>query len=166
MCFLEREVYAFLSTFDKRGERVRGAMLRARIFCLWEGRRNDVRGGQWTGRGWVAGGTCEGLVGKAAQEERRMRDAREREEGYSWGKIGGQLFCLPSGGSRSAAVAALGYRHRREKRCAVAARGGRTQLVEGCGLWPPFQLIQLIYLCESAEREKRMDVCFLLTLYI
>lgn len=41
------------------------------------------------------------------------------------------------GGSRSAAVAALGYGHRREKRCAVAARGGRTQLVEGCGLWPP-----------------------------
>lgn len=24
VCFLEREVYAFLSTFDKRGERVRG----------------------------------------------------------------------------------------------------------------------------------------------
>ena len=37
------------------------------------------------------------------------------------------------------------------------------------GLWPPFQLIQLIYLrylCVGAEREKRMDVCFLLTLYI
>lgn len=33
------------------------------------------------------------------------------------------------------------------------------------GLWP-FQLIQLIYLCGSAEREKWMDVCFLLTLYI
>lgn len=45
MRFLEREVYAFLSTFDKRGERVRGAMLRARIFCLWGGRgkRREVR---------------------------------------------------------------------------------------------------------------------------
>ena len=37
VCFLEREVYAFLSTFDKRGEGSR-RMLRARIFCLWEGR--------------------------------------------------------------------------------------------------------------------------------
>ena len=35
--FLEREVYAFLSTFDKRGERVRGAMLRARIFLFMGG---------------------------------------------------------------------------------------------------------------------------------
>ena len=38
-----------------------------------------------------------------------------------------------------------------------------------CGLRPPFQLIQLIYLrylCVGTEREKRMDVCFLLTLYI
>lgn len=37
VCFLEREVYAFLSTFDKRGERVRGAMLRARIFLFMGG---------------------------------------------------------------------------------------------------------------------------------
>ena len=39
----------------------------------------------------------------------------------------------------------------------------------GGGLWPPSQLIQLIYLrylCGSAEWKKRMDVCFLLTLYI
>ena len=93
-----------------------------------------------------------------------------REEGYSWGKIGGQLLCLPSGGSRSAAIAALGIGTAAEKRRGlrhrvgprpslqrVAARGRRTQLI---------QLIYLRYLCESAEREKRMDVCFLLTLYI
>ena len=66
MRFLEREVYAFLSTFDKRGERVRGAMLRARIFCLWEG-RGRRRGPRAMGR--VVGGTCEELAGKAAQEE-------------------------------------------------------------------------------------------------
>lgn len=71
--FLEREVYAFLSTFDKRGERVRGAMLRARIFLFMGGRR-------WTGRRWVAGSTCEELAGRATQEERRARGAREKRK--------------------------------------------------------------------------------------
>ena len=56
-----------------------------------------------------------------------------------------------------------------------AAKTSRAQLWYGVenpargGPWPPFQLIQLIYLrylCVSAEREKRMDVYFLLTLYI
>lgn len=64
VCFLEREVYTFLSTFDKRGERVRGAMLRARIFCLWEGRRS---------RRWTAAdgpqAAREELAGRATQEE-------------------------------------------------------------------------------------------------
>lgn len=94
MCFLEREVYAFLSTFDKRGERVRGAMLRARIFCLWEGRR-------WTGRRWVAGGTC-GLAGRATQEERRVRAVRKREEScflLFLEERSGPFACSP-GGSR------------------------------------------------------------------
>lgn len=39
VCFLEREVYAFLSTFDKRGERVRGECCGPAFFCLWEGRK-------------------------------------------------------------------------------------------------------------------------------
>ena len=75
---------------------------------------------------------------------------------------------LPSGWKQRqgrATIAALWHRHRREN---VADCGLATQLVKGCGLWL-FQLIQLIhlrYLCESAEREERMDVCFLLTLYI
>lgn len=74
-------------------------------------------------------------------------------------------------GSRSAAIAALGHRRRENGVCADCGTGGvrvETQLVEGCGLWP-FQLIQLIdlrYLCVGTEREERMDVCFLLTLYI
>ena len=79
----------------------------------------------------------------------------ERSEEY--------LFC-PPGGSRgkAAAIAALGYRRRRENNaCADCAEN------PACGgLWPPFQLIYLRYLCGSAEREERMDVCFLLTLYI
>ena len=65
----------------------------------------------------------------------------------------------------------LGYRHRRENdACAGCGTGWSTGRNPACGgLWPPFQLIQLIYLrylCVSAEREERMDVCFLLTLYI
>ena len=99
-----------------------------------------------------------------------MRDMRGK------GKAGSFLFLeedrrafvCPPGGSKGkgATIAALGYRRRREKR--------RAQLWHGTGnpacggLWP-FQLIQLIYLrylCGSAEREERMDVCFLLTLYI
>lgn len=49
----------------------------------------------------------------------------------------------------------------------TAARcGTATQLVEGGGLIQLIQLIYLRYLRGSAEREERMDVCFLLTLYI
>lgn len=70
------------------------------------------------------------------------------------------FYLLDGDSSRRSAV--LGHRHRRGN----AARCGKTQLVEDRGLWPPFQLIQLIYLCRSVKREKRMDVCFLLTLYI
>lgn len=86
-------------------------------------------------------------------------------------KIGRCFLCLlGSDSSRGAAIAALGYRHcRRGKRRAQLRHGVETQLVEDCGLWPPFQLIQLVYLrylYVGTEREKRMDVCFLLTLYI
>ena len=52
-------------------------------------------------------------------------------------------------------------------RARVAARGGKTQLVAARGRRTQLiQLIDLRYLCAGAEREKRMDVCFLLTLYI
>lgn len=40
------------------------------------------------------------------------------------------------GGSRSAAVSALGYRYRRKAVCAQLRHGRKTQLVEGGGLWP------------------------------
>lgn len=80
------------------------------------------------------------------------------------------LYLLGSDNSRSATTAVLGRRRRRENgACAGCGSVWSTGGNPACsGLWP-FQLIQLIdlrYLCESAEREKRMGVCFLLTLYI
>lgn len=162
MCFLEREVYAFLSGFAAQ-------CCGPAFFCLWGGRR----GRRWTGRRWVAGGTCELL---RAERHRRNDTQRRAKQGkravFFFLRKDRRAFAYPPGGSRGrgAAVAALGYRHRRENVAgATAAWCGKTQLVEGCGLWPPFQLIQLIYLrylYGSAEREKWMDVCFLLTLYI
>lgn len=94
--------------------RVRGAMLRARIFCLWEGRRKR-RGRQAADRPQTA---RVGLAGRTIQEERRMRDAREKGRqmfSFSRGKNQEMPF-LPSGGddSRNAAIAVLGRRHRRE----------------------------------------------------
>ena len=90
VCFLEREVYAFLSTFDKRGERVRGAMLRARIFfCLWEGRRRRRDGpaadgpqAARAGRGQsdTGGTTREGCAGK--REDRCFSFSREKTSRY------------------------------------------------------------------------------------
>ena len=109
----------------------------------------------------------EELADKAAQEERHARGVREKGRGLFWGKIGGVFACPPGGGrGRSVAIAALGIGVPPQNVAgAVAALGGNP----ACGgLWP-FQLIQLIhlrYLCGSTEREKRMDVCFLLTLYI
>lgn len=70
MCFLEREVYTFC------GERVRGAMLRARIFFVYgRAAENDVDGGRWTGRVGAADGTRR-IAGRAAREERRVRAVR------------------------------------------------------------------------------------------
>lgn len=163
MCFLEREVYAFLSGF--------AAQCRGPAFFLFMGRpQNDVRGRRWTGRRWVAGSTREWL--RAEQHKRSdTREMRERRGRVVFSFLGEKIrrcfLCLPGGSSRSAAIAALEYRHR-EIACAQLRHGRKTQLVEDCGPWP-FQLIQLIYLrylCGSAEREERMDVCFLLTLYI
>ena len=94
VCFLEREVYAFLSTFDKRGERVRGAMLRARIFFVYRrAAESDVDGGRWTGRRWVAGGT-HGLWTEQHRKNNTRKARGKREDrcfSFSRGKIGGIL---------------------------------------------------------------------------
>lgn len=115
-----------------------------------------------------------GSEGPRAEQHRRNNTREARGKGktdvflFLGEKVGRYfLYLLDGDSSKGAAVAALGYRHRRKTvRAWTAARCGKTQLVEGCGLWPPFQLIDLRYLCGSAEREKRMDVYFLLTLYI
>ena len=73
VCFLEREVYAFLSTFDKRGERVRGAMLRARIF-LFMGSRRRRREGRAMDRPQI--GRRRHVRGTAVEQHRR-NDTRE-----------------------------------------------------------------------------------------
>lgn len=75
-----------------------------------------------------------------------------REEGYSWGKIGGQSLCLPSGGSRSAATAVLGRRRRRENgACAVAARGGNP----ACRGLRPVNPAYPAYIPQIPMRERR-----------
>ena len=120
------------------------------------------------GRGWHVRARGQSDTGEATREE----CARKREKViflFLGGKIGGRLLCPLGGGrDRGAAIAALGHRHCRENvACAGCGTGWKNPA--GGGLWPPSQLIQLIYLrylCVSTEREKRMDVCFLLTLYI
>ena len=162
MRFLEREVYTFC------GKRVRGVMPWARIFLFMEGPQEAT----WTaGDGPAAGSTCEELAGRATRKERHTK-VREKgkKDVFSGERLEGCLLCPLGGGrDRAAAIAALGYRHRREKRRARNC-GSVWNRDPACGGHrPPFQLIQLIYLrylCGSAEREKWMDVCFLLTLYI
>ena len=110
MCFLEREVYAFLSTFDKRGERVRGAMLRARIF---------VYGEAADGPAAMDRGRHVRAVGRATQEERHAKAVREKGKTdvfFFLRKIRRCFLSLLDGdnSSRSAVIAALGYRRRRE----------------------------------------------------
>ena len=87
------------------------------FFVYGRAAEGDVGNRRWTGRGWAAGGTR-----KLWAEQRRRNGAQEarerREEGCfssSRGKIGGIFACSPGGSiGRSAAIAALGYRHRRE----------------------------------------------------
>ena len=102
--------------------------------------------------------------------QRRRSDTREacvrREEGYFGERLEECLLVLQVGVEIGAQLLRPWVQAcRRKTPRAVATLGGNP----ACGgLWP-FQLIQLIhlrYLCGSAEREKRMDVCFLLTLYI
>ena len=159
MRFLEREVYTFC------GKRVRGVMPWARIFLFMGGPQETTWGRRWTGRS-----TCEELAGRAIRKERHAKARGKKGKKEVFRGKDRRAFAYPLGGGRdrAAAIAALGHRHRRENvACAGCGTGWKNPA--GGGLWPPSQLIQLIYLrylCVSTEREKRMDVYFLLTLYI
>ena len=123
MCFLEREVYAFLvSGF--------AAQCRGPAFFLFVGRPQKRCGGRrWTGRGWIVGSAA----GRATQEERHARGVREKGRGLFWGKIGGVFACPPGGGrGRSVAIAALGIGTAENVAGATAARS-----VEKPSLWRP-----------------------------
>lgn len=76
------------------GERVRGAMLRARIFCLWEGRRRR-RGRQATDRP------------QAARELLRAEQHKRSDTRELCGKKGRRLFL---GKDRRAVVLSSGWR--------------------------------------------------------
>ena len=159
MRFLEREVYTFC------GERVRGAMPWARIFFVY-GRAAEASGGP--AADWPRAARAKSLWAEQRGRSDTQRCAKKgRKMFFSGERLEGCLLC-PPGGSRGrvAAIAALGYGP-----AAKTVRAGcGTGWNPACGgLWPPFQLIQLIYLrylCVSTEWEKWMDVCFLLTLYI
>ena len=116
-------------------------------------------------------------AGRAAQEERHERCAEKGKKdvfsfsrGKDWKDVCFALWVETEIGSQRSRPWV--WAPPRKRRARGPQHGVETQLVEGRhlgGLWPPFQLIQLIYLrylCGSTEREKRMDVCFLLTLYI
>lgn len=152
-------------------------MLRARIFCLWEGRRRR-RGRQAIDRPRMGRRRHARMAaGRAAQEERHERCAEKGKKdvfsfsrGKDWKDVCFALWVETEIGSQRSRPWV--WAPPRKRRARGPQHGVETQLVEGRhlgGLWPPFQLIQLIYLrylCGSTEREKRMDVCFLLTLYI
>lgn len=106
MRFLEREVYTFAGS--------RRNAVGPHFFVCGRAAEGDVDSRRWTGRS-----TCEELAGRAIRKERHAK-AREKREKRSFflflgGKIGGRLLCPLGGGrDRVAAIAALGYRHRRE----------------------------------------------------
>lgn len=84
----------FLSEKSTLFERVRGAMLRARIFFVYRrAAESDVDGGRWTGRRWVAGGT-HGLWTEQHRKNNTRKARGKREDrcfSFSRGKIGGIL---------------------------------------------------------------------------
>ena len=135
MRFLEREVYTFC------GERVRGAMPWARVFFVC-GRAagDDVDGRRWTGRRRAAGNTREELRAEQRGRSDTQRCAKKGRKMFFLflGKRSEGCLLCPPGGSRgrSAAIAALGYRHRRENdACAGCGTGWKNpQLVAACGL--------------------------------
>lgn len=123
MCFLEREVYAFC------GERVRGAMLRARVFLFMGGPQKAT----WTAGNRPAAednvGGARMTAGKAIREERHERGVcGKREEGcflFLEEKIRRYfLYLLDGDSSRSVAIAALGYRPSRENVAQLRHRVG------------------------------------------
>ena len=166
MRFLEREVYAFAGS--------RRNAVGPHFFVYGRAAGNDV--GQAMdrprmGRGWYA----RELAGRATRKERRVRAVRGKGRTDVFLFLGkrseGCLLCPPGGSrGRSAAIVALGIGTAAKTSRAGCGSGWSAGGNPACGgLWPPFQLIQLIYLrylCGSVKREERMDVCFLLTLYI
>ena len=70
VCFLEREVYAFLSGFAAQ-------CCGPAFFVCGRAAESNVRGGRRTGRRWIVGGTREELAGRAAQKERHVGRGRK-----------------------------------------------------------------------------------------
>ena len=105
------------------------------FFVCGEAAESNVSGGRLAGRGrqrgWRAN-DCGQSNTRGATRERCVEKGKKVIFLFLEEKIGRCfLYLLGGDSSRSAAIAALGYRHRREKRCAVAALGEKTQLVEG-----------------------------------
>lgn len=128
MCFLEREVYAFC------GERVRGAMLRARIFCLWRAAEDDVRGRRWIGRRWI-GVMRANCCGQSNTGEMTCERCAEKGKTNVFLFLGGKTESSCSVFRVAVAGAQLlrpwGMGSAANVAGAVAARRGKTQLVEG-----------------------------------
>jgi hypothetical protein len=151
--FLEREVYTFC------GERVRGAMLRARIFLFVGGPQGRVVDRPRMGRGQHARACGQSNIRGAA----RKSCAGKREErcffffsGKDWKDVCFALWVETEIGSqRSRPWVWAPPRKRRARNCGSGGVRVETQLVEGCGRRTQLiQLIYLRYLCGSAEREK------------
>lgn len=156
--FLEREVYAFLSGFAAQ-------CCGPAFFVYGKAAEGDVGSGRWTAADWSWAARAKSLRVEQHRKSGAQEARGKREEGcfsFSWRKDRRMFACSPSGGGdRSAATAALGIGTTAKMACARTAARDREP-----SLWRPFQLIDLRYLCVGTEREKWMDVCSLLTLYI
>lgn len=117
------------------------------FFVYGEAAESDVGGGRWTGRGGQRG------CGARGRRSTGGATCEKRARGLSLGKT---KRCFLGGSGKGAA----GCGCRREN---SACDWVGTQLVEGGGLWPQFQLIQLIYLrylCGDTERREWRCPCF------
>ena len=121
----------------------------------------------------AAGGACEGS--RAGQYRRNdTREVRGKGKKVIFLFLGGKirrcfLYLLCGDSGRSAAIAALGYRHRRGNGAgAVAARGGTaTQLVAACGRSSLSSLYTLdTYAGAQSGRNGWMSVFSSLCIYI
>lgn len=140
-------------------------MLRARIFCLQEGRGSDVRCGRRTGRE-RSQAICARAAGRATREGRHVRDAWGRGErlfSFSQEKID-EVFACSSGGGSGAQL---------QYRVGIAAETARNW---GTGPacresipWRPVAAVPA-YRPQIPMRERRARgtemFLFLLTLYI